>query len=88
MDHEKSVHPILQEIDAFRAVNGIAPCAFGIMALRDPSLISSLRNGREPRARTIAAIRHFMTTGEAAAHRGSNTLNKQAFCPHRTGNDQ
>lgn len=69
MDTENPTHPILQDIEAYCASRGIKPCQFGQMAMGDPSLVASLRRGRDPRSRTVAAIKHFMITGAAAPRR-------------------
>lgn len=58
-------HPELYaDIVAYCAARGIAPTRFGKDALRDPSLISNLENGRELRMASQAAIRRYMATGE------------------------
>lgn len=58
-------HPILEEIRAACAERDLPPTKFGLLAIGDPNLVSEIeQRGREPRRRTIAAIRHFIRTGE------------------------
>lgn len=51
---------LIAEIDAFIAKHGMAESTFGRKVASDWRLVSQLRNGREPRSRTVARIRKFM----------------------------
>lgn len=56
---------ILSEIAAFCATSGISKSSFGSKSVGDPGLVFDLeRKAREPRSRTVQAIRHFIRTGE------------------------
>ena len=49
-----------REISRFMKRTGMPVTKFGRLALNDPRLVSDLRNGREPRARTVKRIAAFM----------------------------
>jgi hypothetical protein len=51
---------LLAEIECFLRKTGMAPSAFGDQAVRDPSLVNNLRDGRELRYRTALKVRDFM----------------------------
>lgn len=53
---------LLSDIEAFVAANAMSEWAFGEGELNDRRFISELRNGREPRRKTLARVRHFMDT--------------------------
>jgi hypothetical protein len=56
-------HPtatLLAEVERFLRKTGMAPSAFGDQALKDPSLVNNLRDGRELRHRTMLKVRAFM----------------------------
>lgn len=56
---------LLQRIDRFLAESKIPPTLFGRHAVRDPRLVSDLRNGREAGTRIIARVEHFMNSWRA-----------------------
>lgn len=43
----------------------VPPARFGTEAIRDPRFVFDLRNGREPRERTIARIEAYIARIEA-----------------------
>ena len=43
----------------------VPPARFGIEAVRDPRFVFDLRNGREPRPRTIARVDAYIAHSEA-----------------------
>lgn len=47
---------LLSTIEHYLKASGTRPTRFGREAIGDPSLVSDLRRGREPRPRTIARI--------------------------------
>lgn len=57
---------LLAEIQAFCARKGIAKSDFGGRALGDPSFVTDLENGREPRRRTVNRVLDFMAREPAA----------------------
>jgi 2,4-dienoyl-CoA reductase-like NADH-dependent reductase (Old Yellow Enzyme family) len=50
----------LRSIERFLTSTGMAPTAFGRLAVRDPRLVLDLRNGREPTDRMKRRVEHFM----------------------------
>ena len=55
---------LLREIENFLRVSDVPPARFGRDAMRDPRFVFDLRNGREPRPRTVARIRQFLETAQ------------------------
>jgi hypothetical protein len=55
---------LLREIENFLRRNDTPPTRFGREVLGDPRYVFDLRNGRDPRPRTIARVRAYL---EAAA---------------------
>lgn len=59
-------HPDLaQEVAAWMAAHGVHATTFGKMAIGDPSLVATLKGGRELRSDTLRKVRHFMLTNGA-----------------------
>jgi hypothetical protein len=50
----------LDEIEAFRARNGMSVTAFGKLALNDEGFLHELKRGRWPRPETLDRVRNFM----------------------------
>ncbi|HEX2793198.1 MAG TPA: hypothetical protein VHN58_02095 [Croceicoccus sp.] len=53
---------LLRDIEKFLRRTGMPATKFGRLAVRDPRLVLDLRNGREPRRRTVIRVEHFMNT--------------------------
>lgn len=51
---------LLREIENFLRRANVPPARFGREAIGDPRFVFDLRNGREPRPRTVARIRKFL----------------------------
>jgi hypothetical protein len=51
---------VLPKIQKFLRRSGMPATKFGRLAVNDPRLVLDLRNGREPRARTVARIEAFL----------------------------
>lgn len=51
---------LLREVENFLRATKVPPARFGREAMRDPRFVFDLRNGREPRPRTIERIRRFL----------------------------
>ena len=51
-----TIDVLLEQIDSFLARHSMAPSTLGVLAINDSSLISGMRQGRKPRAPTIAKI--------------------------------
>jgi len=58
---------LVSMIDAHCAKSGIAQSTFGAAAMGDPSLVSDLRDGREPRRATVSRIMDYIVTGRTWA---------------------
>ena len=57
---------LLCRINHYLALSGLPETKFGRLAVHDPRFVSDLRNGREPRARTVARVEHFIAADAAA----------------------
>jgi hypothetical protein len=57
---------LIWKIERFLRASGLPPTKFGRLAINDPRLIDDLRNGRQPRADTVARIEAFIAHGEQA----------------------
>ena len=51
---------LLREIEHFLRASNISAARFGREVMGDPRFVFDLRNGREPRPRTVARIRQFL----------------------------
>jgi hypothetical protein len=51
---------ILRDIEQHLRNHSTKPTRFGRDAVRDPRFVFDLRNGREPRAATVARVRAFL----------------------------
>ena len=58
---ERPVH-LLREVEKFLRQNDTAPTRFGRDAVGDPRFVFDLRNGRDPRPRTIARVLAYLET--------------------------
>jgi hypothetical protein len=60
----KNLHPVvielLTDIAVFRERSGMDRTTFGLKAMNDPSFISRLELGRNPRFVTIEKVREFI----------------------------
>ena len=65
MENITSPHiDLLAMIEAHCARSGMSKSAFGTEALGDPRLVDDLREGREPRRKTVNRVLAFMATGK------------------------
>ena len=55
---------LLREVEQFLRLMNIPPARFGRDAMGDPRFVFDLRNGREPRPRTVARIRRFLEAAQ------------------------
>ena len=53
---------IYETIRRYLKATGMPPCVFGRLTVNDPRLVDDLRNGRQPRARTVARIKAFIAS--------------------------
>ena len=60
----RSIVHLLREIENFLRSTDFPPARFGREAMGDPRFVFDLRNGREPRPRTVARIRQFLETAQ------------------------
>ena len=51
---------LLREVEKFLRQNDTAPTRFGREAMGDPRFVFDLRNGRDPRPRTVARVRAYL----------------------------
>lgn len=51
---------LLWEIEKFMRRADVAPTRFGRDAVGDPRFVFDLRNGREPRARTVKRVKDYL----------------------------
>jgi hypothetical protein len=51
---------LLRDVENFLRISNVPPARFGREVMGDPRFVFDLRNGREPRPRTIARIRKFL----------------------------
>jgi hypothetical protein len=54
---------LLREVETFLRHSEITPTRFGRNALGDPRFVFDLRNGRDPRPRTVARVLAYLETG-------------------------
>lgn len=55
---------LLQRIERHLKANRIPPARFGRDAVGDPCFVFDLRDGREPRQRTIARVSAYLAAAE------------------------
>ena len=60
---EVPVH-LLREVEKFLRQSDVPPTRFGREAVGDPRFVFDLRNGRDPRPRTIARVRAYLETAQ------------------------
>ena len=65
LGRDGALHPLLGEIDAYqRAAHAtgkpVSDCSLGHRATGDPNLVTGLRDGRWPRAATVARVLAWM----------------------------
>jgi hypothetical protein len=57
--------PLITRINRFLKESGLAPTLFGRLAVRDPRLVTDLRNGRSPGTALEGRVEHFMNMWRA-----------------------
>ena len=63
-DYKESPVHLLREVEKFLRQTDVTPTRFGRDALRDPRFVFDLRNGRDPRPRTVARVRAYLEIGQ------------------------
>lgn len=58
---------LLSAIQAHCAKTGMGESTFGTLALNDPNFVRNLRDGREPRSKTVRRAFDFILTGKTWA---------------------
>jgi hypothetical protein len=53
---------LLRDVEKFLRQSEVAPTRFGREAMGDPRFVFDLRNGRDPRPRTVAKVRAYLET--------------------------
>ncbi len=51
---------LLREVEKFLKSSNMPAAKFGREAVKDPRFVFDLRNGREPRPRTVERVRAFL----------------------------
>lgn len=59
--------PLLQRIEQHLRTRRVPPARFGRDALGDPCFVFDLRDGREPRPRTVTRVHAYLDRVEAEA---------------------
>ncbi len=59
-------HPVhlLREVEKFLRDSNVPAARFGREVMRDPRFVFDLRNGREPRSRTVNRVRAYLESGQ------------------------
>ena len=56
---------LLRRVERYLRASGTAATRFGREAVQDPRFVLDLRNGREPRAGTVARVTAYLDNHEA-----------------------
>ena len=51
---------LLRQVEKFLHISAIPPTRFGREAMGDPRFVFDLRNGRDPRPRTVARVIRYL----------------------------
>jgi hypothetical protein len=57
-----AVH-LLREVEIFLRQSEVTPTRFGRDVVGDPRFVFDLRNGRDPRPKTVARVRAYLEAG-------------------------
>ena len=55
---------LLREVEKYLRQSDVAPTRFGRDVVGDPRFVFDLRNGRDPRPRTVARVRAYLETAQ------------------------
>lgn len=58
---------LLAMIEAHRAKSEVSETAFGMLSVGDPNFVRNLKEGREPRRKTVQRVMDFILTGKTYA---------------------
>ena len=67
MNNLSPLPDLLAAIEAHCVKTGIKESTFGHVALNDPNFVRNLKDGREPRRKTVARAFEFILTGKTYA---------------------
>jgi hypothetical protein len=59
-DYKENIVHLLREVEKFLRQNETAPTRFGREAVGDPRFVFDLRNGRDPRPRTVERVLAYL----------------------------
>jgi hypothetical protein len=59
-DYKENIVHLLREVEKFLRQNEMAPTRFGREAVGDPRFVFDLRNGRDPRPRTVERVLAYL----------------------------
>ena len=55
---------LIRKVEKFLRSTGMPPTKFGRLATQDPRFVFDLRNGREPRQRTVERVLAYLETAQ------------------------
>lgn len=55
---------LLREVEKYLKLSNMPAARFGREAMKDPRFVFDLRNGREPRQRTVERVRAFLEAAQ------------------------
>ena len=55
---------LLRDVEKYLKIRNTPAARFGREAMGDPRVVFDLRNGREPRARTVERVRAYLETAQ------------------------
>ena len=55
---------LLRDVEKYLKISNTPAARFGREAMGDPRFVFDLRNGREPRARTVERVRAYLETAQ------------------------
>ena len=55
---------LLREVEKYLKLSNMPAARFGREAMKDPRFVFDLRNGREPRKRTVERVRAFLEAAQ------------------------
>ena len=62
---------LLSAIERYLRKSGVPPTRFGRDAVGDPQFVTDLRNGREPRERTVRKVADYLATMTTSTETGN-----------------
>ena len=63
-DGDTSTVHLLRDVENYLKISNMPAARFGREAMKDPRFVFDLRNGREPRQRTVDRVRAFLESAK------------------------